>query len=304
MMIKPKEWRIIDPYQVPGKYFRAQLHCHTIFSDGRLSPAEATKFYCQRGFSILCITDHARRTDIEGLSSERIMVVCGREITVCRLPWSLGKHLVLLGDATGRQKELLGEVTGDPFAGIAMAAHPSWKGNLGSGQWTERNLIGLPGLCLVETRNPHSSSEEDMARWRQALVARGPGKPLWGTAVDDLHELHQAGTGWVEVKMAGLNREEFFAALHRGSFYMSNGPQAEFSVEAGAIITHSPGTVINCSDADGRTRAEEKDRLKYHPSGEEGFLIVHCRDEQGGWACSQPFWIIESEVGENDGSTR
>lgn len=291
---------ITDPYRVGGEYFRAQLHCHTTASDGRLTPAEAAGFYRQRGFNILCITDHARKTDVDGLSSEELLVISGREITVRRFPWPLGKHLVLLGDATGYQRELLGELSVDPSEGAAMAAHPSWKGNFGSGQWTERDLERLTGLRLVEIRNPHSYPEEDMARWRRALASRGPERPLWGTAVDDLHDLHQAGTGWIEVKMSGLDRTGFFAALQRGSFYMSNGPRAEFGAAGGVVTALSPGTVISCSDAEARIRAEGKDRLEYRPVGDEGFLIVQCRGETGGWACSQPFWVTGKET-EADG---
>lgn len=44
----------------------AELHAHTTWSDGVLTVPALVDLYGARGFDVLCITDHACRTDLEG----------------------------------------------------------------------------------------------------------------------------------------------------------------------------------------------------------------------------------------------
>lgn len=41
-----------------GTFYKANLHCHSTQSDGRLSPKELKEVYRQQGYSILAISDH------------------------------------------------------------------------------------------------------------------------------------------------------------------------------------------------------------------------------------------------------
>ncbi len=52
----------------PGTWFKAGFHCHTINSDGGLTPEATVKHYREKGFQCLCITDHAQVTSVEGFS--------------------------------------------------------------------------------------------------------------------------------------------------------------------------------------------------------------------------------------------
>ena len=38
--------------------YKANLHCHTTFSDGRLTPENVKREYMARGYSIVAYTDH------------------------------------------------------------------------------------------------------------------------------------------------------------------------------------------------------------------------------------------------------
>jgi len=279
---------IVNPYGFPGSYYRVQLHCHTNVSDGALSLAQAVDMYRSRGFSILCITDHNRITDVSGLTDADMLVLPGAERVVSRFIWPLGRHLIRLGKHTDLRK--VADCREMP--GVAIAAHPTWAGNLGSGEWTVSDMLKYKGVSIMEVRNPHSSPQADMNRWLEALLARGPEAPLWGAAVDDMHNPNQVGYGWVEVKMQRLEADEFITALCRGSFYMSRALEADFNVKDGCIVAGSGRAVrLVCSDASGCVRAEAAGSLEYRPQGDETFLIVQCYDEQGGWACSQPFRI-------------
>ena len=41
-----------------GKFYRANLHCHTTVSDGKTTPEETKQFYKDEGYSIIAFTDH------------------------------------------------------------------------------------------------------------------------------------------------------------------------------------------------------------------------------------------------------
>ncbi len=61
----PRKLSAFEPPSAPGapahdekRLLMCDLHTHTIYSDGKLSVGELVDFYGQRGFDVLCITDH------------------------------------------------------------------------------------------------------------------------------------------------------------------------------------------------------------------------------------------------------
>ena len=40
------------------KQFKANMHCHSTISDGKLTPEELKAAYKAQGYSVLAITDH------------------------------------------------------------------------------------------------------------------------------------------------------------------------------------------------------------------------------------------------------
>ena len=41
-----------------GQFYKANLHCHTNYSDGKFSPQEVKDIYVKDGYSIIAYTDH------------------------------------------------------------------------------------------------------------------------------------------------------------------------------------------------------------------------------------------------------
>jgi histidinol phosphatase-like PHP family hydrolase len=41
-----------------GNFYKANLHCHTVYSDGNKTPEEIKTAYQQRGYSVVAYTDH------------------------------------------------------------------------------------------------------------------------------------------------------------------------------------------------------------------------------------------------------
>ena len=59
--------------------YKANLHCHSFLSDGKLSPKELKDAYKAHGYSVLCITDHERPTDHTDLSDDDFVMLTGYE---------------------------------------------------------------------------------------------------------------------------------------------------------------------------------------------------------------------------------
>ena len=47
-------------YLIPenGQFYKANFHCHTTVSDGRLTPEEVKALYKEHGYSVIAFTDH------------------------------------------------------------------------------------------------------------------------------------------------------------------------------------------------------------------------------------------------------
>ncbi len=59
--------------------YKANLHCHSTRSDGRLSPEELVRRYRERGYDILAITDHCNPKDHSALGDESFLLLTGYE---------------------------------------------------------------------------------------------------------------------------------------------------------------------------------------------------------------------------------
>lgn len=313
-------------------WVRGQLHAHTTFSvDGRMTPAEAAEAYGALGFDFVCFTDHDRvwpGCEWRG----RVLVVPGEESTLFRPVPPLGRHLLRLfvTEPVSRLARAAAKMNAALRAGgLLAAAHPAWTGNLGTGRWDGRSLQD-PRLRLVEIVNHHCRTADNLALWDAALTARGPGAPLWGTAVDDSHRVEQVGRAWVWVRLARPLREfgapeaaagHLKEALARGAFYASTGPQVRFvSRPAGrspAIFVEvvrqpaarrpgerpGPGPepeppVVRFVGAQGRPLGEMRAwETSYPVGGDEGYVRVEVEVPGQGEAWSQPFWVVPGPAG-------
>jgi len=67
---------LISPHK---SQFKANLHCHSTCSDGRLSPQELKCAYKERGYHILAVTDHETPRCHSELSDEDFLMLTGYE---------------------------------------------------------------------------------------------------------------------------------------------------------------------------------------------------------------------------------
>jgi hypothetical protein len=290
--------RIDDPYAVPGEYRKAQLHCHTTESDGRIRPRDLLRMYKDAGYSFVLITDHNRVTRCDDLNDAGFLALPGSEDTVSSLLPPLGPHLGRLFVETPTRSGTAQERIDVTVAagGLASLCHPTWTGNFWTGSWPPGAATTLLGYHLIEVWNPHSSSDRDVQLWSSVLRARGSRVPAWGIAVDDCHHARQFNRGWVMAKVTDVFADALKRALTQGAFYASTGVSADFGAEGDAIWARwkdLPGAVARYLDAAGAVRLEAASpEARYRVRGDEGFARVEVVAPTGARAWSQPFRII------------
>lgn len=82
-----------------GQFYKANLHCHTTVSDGRLTPAEVKELYRSLGYSIVAYTDHQILIPHPELADETFLPLYGYEDDVTEeAPWPRAKtcHLCFI----------------------------------------------------------------------------------------------------------------------------------------------------------------------------------------------------------------
>src|SRR6187399_3187739 len=78
----------VQPPWEAGKprWYKGNLHTHTVNSDGDSTPHEVTTWYRTHGYQFLVLTDHNYLTDVTGLNAmhaakEKFLLIPGEEVT-------------------------------------------------------------------------------------------------------------------------------------------------------------------------------------------------------------------------------
>jgi hypothetical protein len=300
---------IANPYDCPGRFYKAQLHLHTSNSKDvatKLPVTETILKYKKAGYHFVVITDHDTITTYPELNSSDFICIPGVEITLPFVFWPLGKHLVVINPGHQMERLPTGRASRPKlsklhFSGNALMipAHPNWRGNLGTGYWYLKDILKMGDCRFVEIYNVHSDSSWDVRLWHQLLTIRGYQKPVWGIAVDDTDNGEPLDLGWIMVKTKDISENSLITAVKNGCFYATTGPEAGFQVEGGRIeVTTTTKSRIDFIDAQNKIVASfSANSGRYQPRGQEGFIRVEIRDENGRAAWSQPFFLIPALSG-------
>ena len=65
-----------------GTFYKANLHCHSTISDGRLTPQQIKEAYQNNGYSVVAYTDHEIFLPHADLTDERFVALHGFELGV------------------------------------------------------------------------------------------------------------------------------------------------------------------------------------------------------------------------------
>jgi len=291
-----------NPFELPGRFLKGNLHLHTTNSDGKLTPQEAVDHYREAGYDFLAITDHRHLTPTEGLNAAGIVLLPGMELHPGKGELGQTHHLVAIGmesqiDLPADASLQDGLDLAVPRSRFAFIAHPYWT------SVTYRDLLGLQGTIGVEVFN--ATCEFGIGRgdsgvqWDE-LLARG--ERLFGFAVDDAH-CHYSDTqgGWIMVKTEDASAEGIIDAILAGSFYASRGPVIEGVTFGDKQVTVrcSPCQAVHviCPAAGCGTTTHQLARdggpytevtLPLSPDWKP--FRIECLDQRGRKAWTNPFW--------------
>lgn len=118
----------------------------------------------------------------------------------------------------------------DGTGGLVIWAHP--------GSRDAKALLDLPGLAGFEVHYTGDGTSRD-ALWDEVL--RGcydAGRPfLWGYAADDTHSRTNINLSWYAARLETRDERSLKAALRRGGFYVSNGPEISSVAVQGRTVS-------------------------------------------------------------------
>lgn len=224
------------------KWYKGNLHTHTLNSDGDSTPAEVAAWYRAQRYHFLVLSDHNYFTEVDGLNAvygakERFLLIPGEEVTdrFGTAPVHLNAYNPrrLVDPAGGSSLAETVQRNVDAIrkaGGLPALNHPNFG-------WAFRSqdLLGIRDLSFIEVYNGHPQvnnfggggleSLEEM--WDALLTA---GRKIYGVATDDAHhfkswgrQYSNPGRGWVMVRAAALTPAEIMEALAKGNFYASTG---------------------------------------------------------------------------------
>lgn len=222
--------RLKNPFEMPGKWYKANLHTHTTASDGRMSLEDRIKQYRGAGYNVLAITDHGTTSDCEKLSDKKMLVVSGMEYHPKwhKSPSGFPYHFVALDVPHGfslTKRELLSPRTCiakvRKAGGVTILAHPYWLGQ------TYHDFKDFEQIDAIEVFNSiadlfgRGCSENE---WVSAMD-NGMFRPCVG--VDDTHYKNEPDSlgCWTWLKMPSLTVKNVLNAIRSGACYASQGPR-------------------------------------------------------------------------------
>lgn len=242
-----------NPFTIPGRFRRGNLHCHSTRSDGLLSPEAACAIYAKAGYDFLCLSDHFLDrfdypiTDATPFERDGFVTVRGAELHAGRV--ESGEHWHMLGiglpadfahprpDDTGPS---LAKRALDAGA-FVVATHPAWY-NLG-----EDEIRSLGPIHAIEVWNATAAGLNDRAdSWHVFDRLLLKGGRYTACATDDAHftDRDDALAGWVWVKTEERTAAQIVAALKAGAYYSSTGPEIQ-----DISMDRTGRLVVSCSPA-------------------------------------------------------
>lgn len=303
----------LSAFTAAGRFWRGNLHTHSNRSDGVLSPEEVCRRYRAEGYDFIALTDHFVGlwdypiVDTVPFRTNSFTTILGAELHSGAMSNGELWHVLAVGlppdfapsnspDFVPRaDQETAAEIAARAVAAGAFVAiaHPQWSG------LTLADTRGITAAHAVEVYNHGCATGCDRADgFAIADLLLTEGRRLTMIATDDAHfsEPDHFG-GWVMVKAEANEPEALLAALKRGDFYSTQGPELRdvriegdhVVVECSAavsVIVQGWGTGAKAVHGHSMTRAEVPlTRLLNSP-----WLRVTVIDAAGKRAWSNPFW--------------
>ena len=287
------QMRLESSYRHDGfTWLRGNLHAHTTFTDGALSPEAVIAAYEGAGYDFLAISDHDTLVPPDDYRARTGMVLIPADEATANGPHILCVNVreVIPPDAD-RQKVI--NVT-DAQNGFTVLNHPNWQKHYN--HFPQELMERLTGYAGIEIYNGVIERLEGSAlaadRWDRLLAS---GRRVWGYAHDDFHQIGDLARGWNVVQAAERSPEAIVDALRQGRFCASTGVEITGieAAERTVSVTTTTAQRIRFLGAWGRElQTNESNHASYEAKGNEGgYVRVECYGSGGQTAWTQPFFF-------------
>ena len=238
------------------KYFKANLHTHSTITDGKFSPQELKELYKKHGYQILAITDHNVVVDHSALNEDGFLMLTGAEFGISepgQTPfYKKSYHLNCISKRPdnnwqpimprspresaipylakvespdmlrSHNPESINEIIKkcNEHDYLVMYNHPVWSLHNYNDYATLKGLWAMEICnynCLYSGRDTYSSMV-----YRDFLAL---GNRLFPVGCDDMHTIRTHAGAWIMVGAKALTYDSVIAALEKGDFYASTGPE-------------------------------------------------------------------------------
>ena len=300
-------------FDMPGRFWRGNLHTHSTNSDGVLGPEEACQRYKDEGYDFIALTDHFIGafghpiTDTRLSRGNLFTTILGAELHSGAMENGELWHILAVGlppdfapSCTEGFVPEAGQETGPEIAwrareagAFVAVAHPEWSG------LTTRDARSIEAAHAIEVYNHGCAVECDRPNGFYTLdQLLSEGRRLTLCATDDAHfAAHDHFGGWVMVKAEENDPDALLSALKAGAFYASTGPEiirvdwSEDAVsvrcsKARSIIVQAQGSATAAVHGDALTEAT----VPLKRCAESPWLRLTVVDDQGRRAWLNPHW--------------
>lgn len=301
------------------KWFKGNTHTHTLRSDGDSEPEEVARWYKERGYDFLVLTDHNVFTTPEEakVGDDTFLLIPGEEVTsTFRTPFADARpvHINALDvttpiapatEAASVTEMIQKNVDAIRAAGaVPHINHPNFKWAI-----THQDLMAAEGCNLLEIVNGHPlvNNMGDATRpgmevvWDILLTG---GKRIYGLGVDDAHhfkgefapERSNPGRAWVMVRAPRLEKDAIMDAIESGNFYFTTGTTLDdVIVEGGRYEVRNGGDGPHRTEFVGRDGTllleTTDDPAVYVAKGDEMYVRAKVHGEDGQAAWTQPAFV-------------
>lgn len=228
-----------------GNFYKANLHCHSTFSDGAWTPEELKEKYMRHGYSIIAFTDHRTLHSQSHLTDDSFLALDGYEIDVteqetnangyrktchfCLIAVNENTPHVDFGDEDTYTPENISRIMNEAREKgfFVTYNHPNWSLEDFS------DYINYDGMHAMEICNYGciAVGYQDYVPMVYDEMLRY-GKRIFCVATDDNHNRYSEDSlycdsfgGWTVIKAEKLDYKTVTKALTEGSFYASQGPE-------------------------------------------------------------------------------
>lgn len=314
-----------------GNFYKANLHCHTVVSDGALTPEQVKEAYQKEGYSIVAFTDHRQYCKHEELDDDRFLSIAAFEADINQFSahenaWpTLKVYYFNFYDKHPERREKEEKIAlplkrysdteyingyielmkAEGF--LCCYNHPYWS------LQTYEDYKDLRGLWAMEIYN-HGCEHDGLYGFNPQSYDEmlRTGQRIYTVATDDNHNsfpfdspLCDSFGGFTMVKAEKLEYGAVMEALEKGDFYFSMGPEIKeaYIRDRKLVVKTSPVEKIFVIQ-EGRNcykklagKGETITEAEFELSGREGYIRVEIRDGKGMYAGTSAYWMDEIPAG-------